>query len=108
MRFTLPLVALAALATPTIAAAQPSEDIVTVAIAYGDIDLTTEQGRAALEQRVDESVRKACTVKSKSRYALGRDVLDNRCIAEARAAALAEVERLAAAEMRGGRQAAAN
>ncbi len=108
MRFTLPLIALAAIAAPVAAAPQASEEIITVAIAYADIDLTTAEGRAQLEQRVEARLREACTTESSSRYNYGRPTLDAKCVSDARAAALAEVERLAAAETRSGREVSAN
>ncbi len=108
MRFTLPFITLAAIAAPVAATPQSSEETVTVAIAYADIDLTTAEGRAQLEQRVDAGLRKACTIETNSRYNYGRPVLDTKCVADARAAALAEVDRLAAAETRSGREVSAN
>lgn len=108
MRFVLPLIAIAAVAAPVVAAPQLEAETVTVRIAYGDIDLTSAEGRAALEARIDAKLRKACTVEGIARYSSGRTVRDDSCIAEARAAALAEVERVAAAEARSGRAVAAN
>lgn len=106
MRFILPLIALSAFAAPAIAA--PSADqSVTVRIAYGDVDVTSAEGRAALEARIDAKLRKACTVAA-SRYTQARSTLDKQCVADARIAALAEVERVAAAEVRTGRAVAAN
>lgn len=98
MRFLLPLIALAAVAAPAVAA----DDVVTVRIAYGDVDVTTPEGRAAIEARIDARLRKACTLESTARYTSGRTVVDGKCVTEARAAALAEVERVA---MRDGRSA---
>jgi UrcA family protein len=108
MRFALPLIALAAVAAPVLAAPQVDAETVTVRIAYGDIDLTSAEGRAALEARIDAKLRKACTVEGIARYSSGRTVRDDSCVTEARAAALAEVERVAAAEARSGRAVAAN
>ena len=106
MRLFLSAVALAAaVATPAIAA---GDKTVTVRVNYADIDLASAEGRAALEARVDTKLREACTVESNSRYGYGRDIVDEKCVAEARTAALAEVERLAAAERRAGGQVAAN
>lgn len=106
MRLFLSAVALAAaVATPAIAA---GDQTVTVRVNYADIDLASAEGRAALEARVDSKLREACTVESNSRYGYGRDIVDEKCVAEARTAALAEVERLAAAERRAGGQVAAN
>jgi UrcA family protein len=107
MRFTLPLIALAALATPAIAA--PSgEETVTVRIGYGDVDVNSAEGRAALEARIDAKLRKACTIEGAARYTYGRAPFDSKCMADARAVALAEVERLASAEVRSGRSVSAN
>lgn len=107
MRFTLPLLALAALATPAVAA--PSGDeTVTVRVAYGDVDVTTAEGRAVLEARIESRLRKACTVPSAARYTHARDAIDSKCLADARSVALAEVERVAAVEQRSGRTVAAN
>ncbi len=107
MRFVLPLVALAAIAAPAVAA--PSgDDMVTVRVAYGDVDVTTAEGRAAIEARIDAKARKACALTGTARYTHGRVAIDDKCVADARTAALAEVERVAAAEARSGRAVAAN
>ena len=107
MRFTLPLIALVAIAAPAVAA-PATDDTVTVRIAYGDFDVATAEGRAALEARIDAKLRKACTVEASGRYTFGRAVVDSKCVADARIAALAEVERVASAEARNGRSVAAN
>lgn len=104
MRFILPLIALAAVATPAIAA----EQVVTVRIAYGDVDVATPEGRAAIEARIDTKLRKACAVEGAARYTHGRAALDSKCVAEARTAALAEVERVAMLNARSGGSVAAN
>ncbi|WP_086606316.1 UrcA family protein [Erythrobacter donghaensis] len=103
MRFTLPLIALAALAAPAVA-----EETVTVRVDYADVDVTTAEGRAALEARIDAKLRKACTIESAARYTYGRPAVDSKCVADARAAALAEVERVASLQARNGRSVAAN
>ena len=108
MRSILPIIALAAVAAPAAAAPQSDEVIVTVRIAHGDIDLSTEEGRAKFEERVEAHLRKACTIESNSRYGYGRDILDAKCVAEARSTALAEAERLIAARSRAGGEVAAN
>lgn len=108
MRFTLPIIALAAFAAPATAGAPVGEEIVDVRIAYADIDLSTNEGRAKLEQRVDAQLRKACTIETNSRYGYGRDIVDQKCVSEARTAALAEAQRIAASQARSGRQVAAN
>jgi UrcA family protein len=106
MRFALPLIAFAALAAPAVAA--PLDGSVTVRIPYGDVDVTTTEGRAALEARIDAKLRQACTVEAAARYVSGRTTVDDKCVADAKAAALAEVERVAAIEARRGRAVAAN
>lgn len=108
MRFNLPLIVLAAVAAPVVAAPQADEQTVTVRIAYGDVDVTSTEGRAALEARIDAKLRKACTIATPARYTNGRSAIDDKCVADARIAALAEVERVAAAEARSGRAVAAN
>lgn len=107
MRFVLPLIVLTAVASPVLAA-PAAQETVTVRIAYGDIDLMTEEGRATLEARIDAKSRNACARVSTARYFHSSVLIDNTCVAEARVAALAEVERLAAAEARSGRAVAAN
>lgn len=106
MRFALPLIALAALAAPAVAA--PADRPVTVRIPYGDVDVTTTEGRAALEARINAKLRQACTVDAAARYTNGRSTIDDKCVADAKVAALAEVERVAAIEARRGRAVAAN
>jgi len=112
MRFSLPLIALcgigAAIAAPVAAAPQSGEEVVTVRIDTSDIDLSSTEGRAALEARIDARLREACTINERSPYGYGRPIRDEACIANARAEALAKAERVAAARQRAGRQAAAN
>ena len=105
MRFTLPLIALA-LAAPAFAA--PAEEVVTVRIAYGDVDVTTTEGRATLETRIAAQLRKACAVDVASRYNYGRPSVDRQCVTEARTAALAEVDRVVAMQARSAGTVAAN
>ena len=103
MRFVLPLLALLAAAAPAAA-----EKAVTVRIAFSDIDVTSPEGRATLEKRINAKVRRACMVDGAARYNYGRPAVDSKCLVDTRAAALAEVERLAAAATRQGRAIAAN
>lgn len=103
MRFILPLLALAA-AAPAVAA----EEVVTVRIVYGDVEVTTPEGRAAIEARINAQLREACAVESAARYTPSRTAVDSKCVSEARAAALAEVERVASLEARSSRTVAAN
>ncbi|MFN3863787.1 MAG: UrcA family protein [Erythrobacter sp.] len=105
MRFILPLIALAA---PAVALAAPADETVTVRVAYGDVDVTSAEGRAALEARIDAKLRQACKRTGASRYAYARTLVDEKCVADARIAARAEIERVAAAEARRGRAVAAN
>lgn len=107
MRFTLPLIALAVIAAPAVAA-PAADETVTVRIAYGDVDVTTAEGRASLEARIENQLRKACTVEAGARYNYGRTAVDSKCVAEGRTAALAEVERVASMQARSGRSVAAN
>lgn len=102
MRFTLPLIALALLAAPAAA------ETVTLRIGYGDVDVTTPEGRAALEARIEARIKKACSFEGAARYSHGRVALDSQCLAEARAAAQTEVERIAVRDNRGARTVAAN
>jgi UrcA family protein len=106
MRFVLPLIALATAAAPALAL--PADQVVTLRVPYHDIDLASAEGRAALEARIDARLRQACRIEGWVRYAGGRSAVDEKCVAEARRVALAEVERIAAAEARRGRQVAAN
>lgn len=108
MRFTLPMIALAVVAAPVSAASQVADEVVTVRIVHSDIDLSTSEGRAKLEQRVNTQLRKACTIETNSRYGFGRDIVDEKCVTEARAVALAEAERIAASRSRAGGRVAAN
>lgn len=108
MRTLLPLIALASLAAPSIVVAQPAKDVVSVRINTADIDVTTREGRAALEARISDKLRAACTVTAASRYNYGRPVRDDACIANARADALAQAERIALAQQNGRTQVSAN
>lgn len=103
MRFTLPLLALVALAAPAAA-----EKVVTVKIGYGDVDVTTTEGRAALEARIDARLKKACAAPGAGRYTLNRNAVDSKCLADARVAAIAELDKAVAMLQRGGREVAAN
>lgn len=104
MRFTLSLIALAVAATPALAA----EEIVDVRVSYADLDVTSEAGRAALEARVAAKLRKVCAARGVSRYNFNRTTRDEGCVADGLAAAKLEVERVAAAQQRRGREVAAN
>lgn len=104
MRFSLPLIALAALATPVVAA----ETVVDVRVSYADLDVTTEAGRTALESRVAAKLRQVCSGQGAPRYSFNRSQRDETCVAEGLAAAKVEVERVAAMQQRRGREVAAN
>lgn len=108
MRLLLSTLALTAAVTAPVAAAPAGEETVTVRVEIADIDLATTEGRAALEARVDAKLRAACTVESNSRYSYGRDIVDQKCVADARTEALAQAGRIAASRTRGGREVAAN
>jgi UrcA family protein len=108
MRLILSAFALALAAAPVAVSAQTEESVVTVRIGFADIDLTSAQGRAAFEARVENAAREACTQQTATRYSHGRNIVDEKCVAEARTAARAEVERVAATKTRNGREVAAN
>jgi UrcA family protein len=108
MRLTACLIALCAITSPAVAAPQSTEEPVSLRVPYADLDLTLEADRSALEARVSASLRKACRASAGSRYTLGRKPVDEKCVADGIAATKVEVERLAAAEMRRGREVAAN
>ena len=110
MRFVLtaPALALALVtaATPAAFAADVAEETVTVRVDIADLDLSSADDRAVLEARVEAELREACT--TSSRYSFGRDILDEKCLADARSAALAQVERIAASDARSGGAVSAN
>ncbi|MEL7445258.1 MAG: UrcA family protein [Pseudomonadota bacterium] len=106
MRFTIPLLALAAAAVPATASAQAAEQVVTVRISAEGIDLSTEAGRAELEAKISAKLRKACTVKGATRLQL--KTVDESCLADARDAASAQAERIASAQTRSSGAIAAN
>ncbi|MFU7529095.1 UrcA family protein [Qipengyuania sp. ASV99] len=109
MRLVLSAATLALIAAAPVAAAPSAgEASVTVRVDIADIDLTSAEGRAALEARLDAKLRAACTIETRLRYGLGREIVDQDCLASARTAALAEAERMAAADLRAGRSVAAN
>ncbi len=105
MRFTLPLLAIVAIATPAVAAA---DEVVTVRITTADLNLNTQEGRKALDARINAKLRKACEVESASRYSYGSKVIDRACLANARTQARAKADELAANSSRSGREVAAN
>ncbi|WP_066527312.1 UrcA family protein [Erythrobacter sp. CCH5-A1] len=83
MRIVLPALALAA-ATPALA------EPVSVVVPYGDLDLTKEAGRKALDARLARAANKVCgpvNVRDLARLSARRA-----CIAEARASAEPQVE----------------
>lgn len=81
--------ALAVFASPAIA--NTKGDVVEVRVAYGDLDINSAAGRAALEARIEREVRQACEV----RAPLGRQApqTDWDCVATAKSEALAQVDR---------------
>lgn len=84
MRLVLPAVALAC-AAPALALDEP----VRVAVPYGDLDLTSDAGREALDARLERAVRKVCgdAPSRELRHVLARRV----CLAEARTSYQAQV-----------------
>ena len=110
MRFVLTApalaLALATAVTPAAFAADVAEETVTVRVDIADLDLASAADRAALEARVEARLREACT--TSSRYSFGRDIVDEKCIADARSEALAQVERIAARDARSAGAVSAN
>ena len=106
--FTAPALALAlaTAAAPAAFAADVAEETVTVRVDIADLDLASAADRAALEARVEARLREACT--TSSRYSFGRDIVDEKCIADARSEALAQVERIAARDARSAGAVSAN
>lgn len=107
MRFTIPLIALAAIAAPLNAAVPaPAEEVVDVRIDVTGLDLSSASGREAAEALIEAELRAACTVDSASPYRL--QTVDTRCVEAARADAMAQVERMIASASRAGSELAAN
>ena len=107
MRLTLSAIVLAAATLSPIAAAN-AEQIVTVRVSHAGLDLSTEEGRAALDARVSAEARKACTFERSVRFGLGRKFVDQTCFNDARTAAMAEAQRIASNQGRAGPAVAAN
>jgi len=82
-RFVMPALALA-LAVP--AAAEPT----SVAVRYGDLDLTKADGRAALERRLTQAALRVCG--DRQPRALSLIAAQRRCIADTRASYQPQVE----------------
>ena len=61
MKFaTLALVSASLIATPIAASAATSGEQRTTGVTYSDLDLSTEQGRAELDRRIDNAARQVC------------------------------------------------
>lgn len=83
MRIVLPALALAA-ATPALA------ETASIAVPYGDLDLTRDAGRKALDQRIARAANRLCgTVGARD---LVRIAAHKACVAEARASAAPQLE----------------
>lgn len=83
MRIVLPALALAA-ATPALA--QPA----TIVVPYGDLDLTREAGRKALDARITRAATRLCgTIGARD---LARITAHKACVAEVRASTAPQVE----------------
>ena len=102
-----PVLAGLALAPQALAAADENEQTVTVRIVHADLDLTKAEDRAELEKRVEANLRRACMRPSRPLY-VHNPLVDRQCVEDARAVALAEVERVASAASRETRKVAAN
>ncbi|MEP3422329.1 MAG: UrcA family protein [Erythrobacter sp.] len=109
MRKTLTAAAIAlALIVPTTAASASNAQTVTVRVDVGNFDLSSSEGREAAEAHVNAKLVEACTVETRLRYNFGRNVVDQKCLADARSAARAQVERVAANDARASGAIAAN
>ena len=84
VRIVLPAIALAAAAP---AAAEP----ISVAVPYGDLDLTSEAGRKALDARLARAATKVCGGQAPARD-LGRIAGWKACLAEARSSYRTQVD----------------
>ena len=104
MRFTLSTAVLALALTVPAAAAET----VSVRVDLAGIDLSSSEGRQAAEARVDAQRRAACTIEADSRFTFGRTIIDEKCLADARTAALAQVESVAMNAARSGGAVTAN
>lgn len=80
MRIVLPAMALACLATAPAAA---QTDPVRVAVPYGDLDLTKDEGRKRLDARLERAARRACGTTSSIRT-VSQMIALRTCLAEAR------------------------
>ncbi|HYJ30827.1 MAG TPA: UrcA family protein [Allosphingosinicella sp.] len=87
------IIAIAAALAATLAAAPAQAQTAgqaPILVAHADLDLATSQGRAALDLRLLHAARTACGTPSPA-DPLGRTRLDA-CVADARAAAAAQIE----------------
>ncbi len=84
MRFVLPAAVLAC-AAPALALDEPAR----VAVPYGDLDLTKDAGREALDARLERAVRKVCG--NASARELRQISARQACLAEARTSYQAQV-----------------
>lgn len=105
MKTVRPLLALALLAAPALAAAEPARPQ-HVPVAVGDLDLASDKGQRILAMRIQRAARAMCAAEGLSSHP-GNIRSARRCIVEARASAAAAVETLTAAaedrqERRGG------
>ncbi|MEL6877183.1 MAG: UrcA family protein [Pseudomonadota bacterium] len=84
-------IAIAAIAAPANAGVpMPTTETVNVRIAVADLDLNSAEGRAVLKARIDAKLHQACEVESELRFRT--TTIDESCVSEGRAAALAQVE----------------
>ncbi|MEP0189609.1 MAG: UrcA family protein [Erythrobacter sp.] len=110
MRFTLSLLAIAAIATPAVAQPGAANETVavTVKISTVGLDLSTNEGRKALNARIESKLRKACEIENASAFSFGGKTIDRACLANARTQARAKAAELAGISSRSGREVAAN
>lgn len=91
--------AAAALATLATFSTLPAAHAATAAVEFADLDLSTAEGQAKLESRIQRASRKVCSeVITGSRIA----TVDDECMAKARAQFERQIASRRAASLRGG------
>jgi UrcA family protein len=85
-------VALAVLAVSPAAVQAAGIDQTSVRVAYGDLDLSTEEGQAVLQSRLDHAASVVCGGNEVHR-ALGEDILFKACRADTVSDSLAAVHK---------------
>lgn len=87
------------IATPLAAQAQPGQ---TVAVNYGDLDLSTEKGQAKLERRINAAAREVCKTDAVRTGTRMRSNDRTKCLETARASVRAQLAELISDESQTG------